>query len=287
MFGRSVAPSLSINLEEIKDIAKKNILSRISIPGVQPKISLDLESIDNTASRLTIVGFMGDFILKPPSDKYPNLPENEHLSMLLAEEFAINVAQSSLIKLKSGELSFLSKRFDRQGKFKLAQEDFCQLSERLTEDKYKGSYEGIGRLILKFTDSPGVDIARFFQLIVFCYLIGNTDMHLKNFSLLTDEDGRVKLSPAYDLLSIKLFLPEDDEELALTLNGKKNKIQLKDFEEFGKTLKIPSPAISKILERIESMEKKLISRLESYPFSQIILPKYDEIIQKNYRKMFG
>ncbi|TGN14678.1 HipA domain-containing protein [Leptospira ilyithenensis] len=286
LFGKASYPSLTLEFSEIQELAKQNVLSRVTVPGVQPKISLELKLQDKNTTRLTIVGFMGDYILKPPSLQFQNLPENEHLTMLLAKEFGIDTAISSLIPLKSGELSFLSKRFDRYNRHKLAQEDFCQLSERLTEDKYKGSYEGIAKLIRKYTNAPGIETVRFFELVVFSYLTGNSDMHLKNFSLLTEEDGNIRLAPAYDLLSIAIFHKEDPEELALSLNGKKNKIQRNDILFFGESLKIHPTALGKILERIRSMEEKLVSQISNYPFCNEILSEYSELIRKRYRILF-
>ncbi|EMY60658.1 HipA domain-containing protein [Leptospira terpstrae] len=285
LFGKNQIPEFDIDLKSIFDLAKINIESRISVAGVQSKVSLDLDDSQNNHSRLTIVGIKGDFILKPPSDDFAHLPENEHLTMLLAKEFSFSVAISSLIRLKSGELAYITKRFDREKNTKVAQEDFCQLTERLTEDKYKGSYESIGRWIKKNTTSPGIDVVRFFEMIVFSFLTGNSDMHLKNFSIQTDLEGRIKLAPAYDLLAVKLFFKEDNEELALTLNGKKNKIELEDFRAFGRTIGLSDAVIDRTLKNIEMKVPLLVDTIKEYPFWQSGTEDYVKLVEERAKRL--
>ncbi|MCW7498417.1 HipA domain-containing protein [Leptospira levettii] len=285
LFGKNKIPELEIDLKSIFDLAKINIESRTTVAGVQSKVSLDLDDSHKNKSRLTIVGINGDLILKPPSEDFAHLPENEHLTMLLAKEFSFSVAISSLIRLKSGELSYLTKRFDREKNTKVAQEDFCQLTERLTEDKYKGSYESIGRWIKKNATSPGIDLVRFFEMIVFSFLTGNSDMHLKNFSIQTDLEGRIKLAPAYDLLAVKLFFKEDNEELALTLNGKKNKIGLDDFRAFGRTIGLSDSVIGRTLENIQSKVPLLVEKIKEYPFWQSGTEDYVKLVEERSKRL--
>ncbi len=287
LFGDTKIPELSISINDIRAIAKQNVLARLSVTGVQSKISLELADNDPKSSRLTIVGYKGDFILKPPSSDYSHLPENEHLTMLMAKQFSFGVAVSSLIRLKSGELCYLTKRFDRQKGIKLAQEDFCQLTERLTEDKYKGSYESIGRWIKKNTTSPGIDLVRFFEMVLFSFLTGNSDMHLKNFSIQTDLEGRIKLTPAYDLLSIRLFLPEDKEELALTLNGKKNKISALDWEAFANTISISPTVFKKTMQQIQNKIPVLQEIIKSYPFEKSFTKEYAKLLKDRIKRTMG
>lgn len=285
MFGDKLAPEISIRFKEIKEIAKQNLLARLSVTGVQSKISLELETETDQNKRLTIVGFQGDFILKPPSEEYPNLPENEHLTMLLAKEFSFEVASSSLIRLASGEFAYLTKRFDRKNGIKLAQEDFCQLTERLTEDKYKGSYESIARWIKNYTTAPGIDLVRYFEMVLFSYLTGNTDMHLKNFSIQTDLEGRVKLAPAYDMLSVKLILPEETEEMALTVNGKKNKLSARDWEEFANSISLPRNVFLKTMDELNRILPKLLKQIETYPFGTSFRKPYLQLVKSRAKKM--
>ncbi|TGL00804.1 type II toxin-antitoxin system HipA family toxin [Leptospira bouyouniensis] len=285
LFGKNQIPEIDIDIKSIRELAKQNIEARMTVTGAQSKISLDLDTSNPKSTRLTILGMKGDFILKPPSEEYTNLPENEHLTMLLAKEFSFPVAISSLIRLKSGELAYITKRFDREKNIKIAQEDFCQLTERLTEDKYKGSYESIGRWIKQNTTSPGIDLVRFFEMIVFSFLTGNSDMHLKNFSIQTDLEGRIKLAPAYDLLAVKLFFPEDNEDLALTLNGKKNKINLADIKTFGKSIYLSELVVDRTLLQIQSKLPLLVEKVKLYPFWKFGTKKYVELIQKRAKKL--
>ena len=208
-------------------LAKELIQSQKAVTGVQAKISLHItgHSKEGTEKRFTIVGLWGGYILKPPTSLCSQLPEVEDLTMHLASIARIKTAPHSLIRLQSGNLAYITKRIDRKDKRKLPMEDMCQLTERMTEDKYHGSYEQIAKTILKYSRTPGLDVVNFFELVLFSFLTGNADMHLKNFSLLEQENLGMTLSPAYDLVNTTLVNPADEEELALTLNGKKKKIK--------------------------------------------------------------
>jgi serine/threonine-protein kinase HipA len=245
-FGSQIPPLVDLDMKRIKELAVEALGKSISVPGVQPKLSLDFKGKGGKENRLTIVGLWGRFILKPPFEDYPEMPELEDLSMHLSELLNINTAEHSLIKLKSGELAYLSKRFDRPKNEKLHVEDMAQLTGTLTENKYRSSMEKIGKAILKYSSYPGIDAIRFFELTLFSFIAGNSDMHLKNFSLIRNEDDEIMLSPAYDLLSTKLLIPKDKEELALPLNGKKSNLKKKDFDLFAGQLGINETVLGKI-----------------------------------------
>ena len=230
IFESTTVPSLPYTRHNIKELAQQIISSSTTVTGVQAKLSLNIAR-DNTAApqRFTIVGLWGRFILKPQTDRFTQLPENEDLTMHLAEAAGIKTVPHSLIRFDDGELCYITRRVDRlKNGAKIPMEDMCQLSERLTEDKYKGSYERITKLIQRFSDAPLLDIVKFWEVVLFSWLTGNADMHLKNFSIFRPADDYI-LSPAYDLLSTTLAMPEDDEELALTINGKKKRIKREDF----------------------------------------------------------
>ena len=251
LFGSSRIPVLNYSQQELNELAKGIIASRVSVPGVQPKLSLHLEKADaGSGHRLTLVGLEGDFILKPQSPAWPHLPEAEHFCMNLARHCEIAVAEFGLVPLRNGELAYITRRMDRTKDGPLHMEDFCQILNKMTEQKYRGSMEQIGKALRTYSDLPGLDVVRFFELTLFCFLTGNSDMHLKNFSLMRCQDGHYELSPAYDLVPVKVILPEDTEELALTLNGKRNRLGLKDFFAFGQTLKLSEAQIRKALARI-------------------------------------
>ena len=156
-FGVNQAPVLSFGQDELKQMAQRVISQSIAVTGVQPKLSLSLEKVDSTHNRLTIVGLWGDYILKPPTEKFSQLPENEDLTMKLAALCGIRTAEHSLIRLASGELAYLTKRFDREKGRKIHVEDFCQLTGTLTEHKYRGSMEKVGKAIKSFSTNTGLD----------------------------------------------------------------------------------------------------------------------------------
>lgn len=231
IFGCATTPELPYTRENLTDLAKQVIRSQTTLTGVQAKLSLDINKGGrNEADRFTIVGLWGRYILKPQTESFPHLPELEDLTMHLAELAKINVLPHSLIRFSDGELCYITRRVDRttEGE-KLHMEDMCQLTEKLTEHKYKGSYEQIAKTILKFSSVAKLDIVNFWEQVVFSWITGNADMHLKNFSLYSKGDGKYTLTPAYDMLSTALVMPEDTEELALTLCGKKRKIKKADF----------------------------------------------------------
>ena len=231
IFGQSTPPALPYSEHDLASLAHDVIKRQTAVPGVQAKLSLHITGTTKEGSdrRFTIVGLWGGYILKPPTATYPQLPEVEDVTMHLAQLAKLKTAPHSLVLLQSGSLAYLTKRIDRTSKGKLAMEDFCQLTERLTEDKYRGSTEQIAQAILKYSATPGLDVVNFFELVLFSFLTGNADMHLKNFSILEQPGLGMTLSPAYDLVNTALVNPDDTEELALTLNGRKNKIQKEDF----------------------------------------------------------
>jgi len=231
-FGKPVPPPLPYTEEQMLELAEQVVRSHVTVTGVQPKLSLHISPSTNKTEpeRFTIVGLWGGYILKPPTQHYPHTPEVEDLTMHLASIAKIRVVPHSLIRLQSGQLAYITKRIDRSNKRKIHMEDMCQLTEKLTEQKYNGSYEQIAKAIAKYSANPGLDVVNFFEMVLFSFLTGNADMHLKNFSLLHDPDIGPVLSAAYDMLATALVNPNDKEELALTLNGKKKKISRHDFE---------------------------------------------------------
>ena len=277
-FGFENPPEIDFGLNEIDELALKILGKSTSITGVQPKLSLELSKEKKGKNRLTFVGLWGSYILKPPFSRFPEMPEVEDLTMHLAKLVGIKTAEHSLIRLKSGELAYISKRFDRLKSSKLHLEDMAQITEMLTERKYSGSMEKIGKTILKYSDYSGNDAIRFFELTLFCFITGNADMHLKNFSLLTNEEDEVTLSPAYDLLSTKILMPEDKEELALTLNGKKSNLRKKDFEllaeKLGIAIKVNESIYNRFLSSIDKMnymiDKSFLKNETKYLYKGLI-----------------
>lgn len=257
IFESAIVPVLPYTRANIKELAREIVAASTTVTGVQAKLSLDISrGKTGEAQRFTIVGLWGKYILKPQTDRFANLPENEDLTMHMAEAAGIKTVPHSLIRFADGELCYITRRIDRtrQGG-KIAMEDMCQLSERLTEDKYKGSYERIAKLIRQHSAAPLLDVVNFWEVVVFSWLTGNADMHLKNFSLYRPADNYI-LTPAYDLLSTALAMPEDDEELALTLNGKKKRIRRDDFEKTMRENGMKDNAIAKLFDRFSKSVPK-------------------------------
>lgn len=251
-FGKTTPPLLDFTEDQILPFAEQVIKSQKTVTGVQPKLSLGLSNDADTIERFTIVGLWGEYILKPQTEVYSNLPEIEDLTMHLAEISKIKTVKHTLIRLKSGQLAYITKRVDRVNGRKLHMEDMCQLTERLTEHKYKGSYEQIAKAIKKFSANPGLDLTDYYELVLFCFLTGNNDMHLKNFSLLKRNQD-YNLCPSYDLVASELVVIGDDEELALNLNGKKRKLKRKDFEISMKTAGLDSKVIENIFKKYDKL----------------------------------
>lgn len=250
IFESTVVPVLPYTRDNLTDLAREIVTANTTVTGVQAKLSLDIaRGTKDEPHRFTIVGLWGRFILKPQTDRFATLPENEDLVMHLAEVAGINVVPHSLIRFADGELCYITRRIDRTKKGeKIAMEDMCQLSERLTEDKYKGSYERIAKLIRQHSSAPLLDVTNYWEIVLFSWLTGNADMHLKNFSLYKPSADYI-LTPAYDLLSTSIVMPEDDEELALTLNGKKKRIKREDFENAMQDSGMDEKAIANLFKR--------------------------------------
>ncbi|MGE4287209.1 MAG: HipA domain-containing protein [Salinivirgaceae bacterium] len=288
IFGTAQAPVLEYSLNQMDELAHKVVQNQVAVPGVQAKLSFHFEPKRGQKHRLTLVGVLGNYILKPPTKQYANLPENEDLTMHLASLFKVNVVPHSLIKLKSGELAYIAKRIDRVGAQKLPMEDLCQLSERLTEDKYKGSMEQVGKIIMQYSSNPLFDAQVFFELTLFSFLTGNADMHLKNFSLIEFGDGLTQLAPAYDLLSTRLVVPEkdDQEELALTMNGKKRKFKLNDFLNLANSMKLNQKQIDTIFKRFQKAIPTVLNFINESFLPENKKTEYQELIEERAHRLW-
>lgn len=283
IFGTTIVPELPYTKENISGLAEEVVHSQTTITGVQPKLSLDIEASEkkNEPKRFTIVGLWGRYILKPQTDMYPSLPELEDLTMHLAEIAKIKTVPHSLIRFADGELCYITRRIDRdeQGS-KFPMEDMCQLAERLTEYKYKGSYEQIAKLISKYSNVSKLDLVNFWEQVYFCWLTGNSDMHLKNFSLYSTQKGIYSLTPAYDMLSTKLVMPEDTEELALTLNGKKKKLRRSDFETAFTKYRLDKKVGENIFLKFEKIAPQWVEFIDRSFLSEDMKGQYRELIKK-------
>lgn len=282
-FGSKIVPQMPYALDEMNELAQQVIERSVSITGVQPKLSMSLFD-SSKEHRLTVVGALGgNYIFKPPNTDYPQMPENEHLTMLMAGIFGISTVPSTLIRLKSGELSYLTKRIDRTNNGqKIHMLDMFQITEAF--DKYRSSHEKVGKAVMEFATNTQFDVLRYFELVVFSYLVGNNDMHLKNFSLIKTGEGWA-LSPAYDLLNVAIVLPEDKEELALTLGGKKRRFRLHDFVDFGKNMNLSEKQIQAVFLRFAKNKNKLEELIGISFLDETMKSKYVELLHDRFQKL--
>src|SRR3989338_64690 len=287
-FQTQYPPKLPYGIGNFKELAKQEIqTSCATITGVQKKISLDIQKEGQTR-RLTFVNVFGRFILKPPTDQYPLMPIVEHLSMCMAKNTGLDVVPHALIRLESGELAYMSRRVDRlpNGE-KLHMEDMCQLTERLTEHKYNSSMENVAKAIKQYSSATMFNIVRFFEITIFSFLIGNADMHLKNFSLIYKGVEPIAFAPAYDLLSTRLLIPEsvDPEEMALTLNGKKRKLNRKDFDQFGKNIGLPQKQIENVLSHMQEKMDRFYQLIHVSFLSKELQEDFIQLIQSRAKRL--
>lgn len=287
MFGTPVPPILPYDESEMSRLALQIIQNNVTLTGVQPKLSLNMIKGEgrSDAKRFTIVGMWGNFILKPPTLTYSEMPEVEDLTMHLAEIARISVVPHTLIRLKSGQLAYLTKRIDRIDQTKIHMEDMCQLTERQTEHKYQGSHEQVAKTIAHYSKNPGLDVVNFFELVLFSFLTGNADMHLKNFSIIYDPVMGPVLSPAYDLLSTVLVNPKDDEDLALNLNGKKKKLKRKDFEVAFNNSNLDVKQQANIFIKMEKAKPKWLECIQSSFLSLNFKNQYIQLIEERFDRL--
>ena len=262
-FGTFTLPEVDISQKTLTRIAAESINKGFTVPGVQKKMSLHLTT-DEGKPRLTLVNYPTGYILKPQTELYEALPEAEFLVMQMAEATGIATVPFALIQT-GDERAYITKRIDRILPSRkqpmltmLAMEDFCQLDQRLTEDKYRSSYERCAKIVTRYSQRPGLDLSEFFMRVVFSFAVGNSDMHLKNFSMIETEAGsqRYILSSSYDMLPVNVIVPEDAEQMALPLNGKKRNLHGNDFLELADVGGIARGAAEKMIRKIISMREK-------------------------------
>ena len=284
-FGSQKLPVLDVSEETLKRLAEESTNKGFTVPGVQKKLSLHLT--EENSPRLTLVNYPTGYILKPQTEEYETLPEAEYLVMQMAKLVGIKTVPFALIKMNGqGDLAYITKRIDRvtvDGKQQmLAMEDFCQLEERLTEDKYKGSYERCAKVIQKYSSMTKFDLTELYLRLIFSFVVGNSDMHLKNFSLIEKAEGSSEyvLSAAYDLLPVNAIVPEDEEEFALTMFKKKRKIRRKDFLVFAEEIGIEQKFAEKMIAKVIKAKDNFISMCEKSYLSAAVKERLIELIEK-------
>jgi serine/threonine-protein kinase HipA len=244
LFGASKVPALEVEIGKLHQAALA-MVGHAALSGVQKKVAVNLAP-GRATLRVEAAG--GRYILKPQTDTYPSVPENEHVTTRMAQLADIEVSPNGLMSLKDGSLAYIVKRFDRSPDgHKVRQEDFCQLAEKSPKEKYSGSGELCVKLLRKFASEAPVEILKLYRLLIFAWWSGNGDMHLKNFSLLTGKDGIVRFTPAYDLVCTRLVIPND--LLALPIVGKKDNLQRESWIQFAKYCALPEKAAQRVIDK--------------------------------------
>lgn len=287
-FDTKEPPIFEHSLKQMSALAKNVIERSVAVPGVQPKLSLSIINDalqDGSKGRLTVVGALGgNYIFKPPSEHFPEMPENEHLTMRIAATFGINTVPSSLIRLQSGELSYITKRIDRTASGeKIHMIDMFQITEAY--DKYKSSMEKVGKALNDYSNNTLLDKLYFLELAIFSFLSGNNDMHLKNFSMINNRE-QWTLAPAYDLLNVAIVNPDDTEELALTLEGKKKKLKWEHFERLGILLDLNEKQLKGIATRFKKNKPIAIQWINNSFLSPEFKDKYNALLEERYAILF-
>lgn len=279
-FGNINIPQIDIDNENIVLGEETIVNHKLSLTGVQRKFSAGYQN--NKKNEITITGYETNFILKLPSTSFKEIVFNEDLTMNLAKLSGIKTVEHIVIPFGS-DYAYLTKRIDRKENKKLHLEDFCQLSEKQTENKYHGSLELISRKLKEFSDLANFDLHTLFELAIFNFLIGNNDMHLKNYSLLYDRI--TSLSPAYDLLNTSLYISkkDDSEDFALTMNGKKNNFNLKDFVHFGNYLELNEPQINNVFKKFKNINNLFVETIDKSFLSNKNKKDYKNIYESNFK----
>lgn len=286
-FGTEKVPVLDYTCKDLEQLALQIIKDQTSLTGVQPKLSLHLNEHEGS-QRLTIVGLWGSFICKPQTMQFKSMPETEDLTMHLAEVAKIDVVPHTLMRMADGTLCYLTKRIDRDAKGeKMAMEDMCQLTGRQTEYKYKSSYERIAKAIAQYSSMPKMDVTNFFETVLFSWITGNNDMHLKNFSLYEPQDGTIRLTPAYDLLNAAILNPKDDEELALTLNGRKKRLKRSDFIAAGETMGIDPKIVDRLIGKYVRLHPRMSEFIGQSFLDEELKNRYNELICERMSRING
>lgn len=273
MFGTRAMPSLDLDLAKLHTFALA-MVGRTSLSGVQRKISLGLD-VDRTTLQVEVERTR--YILKPATDVYPALPENEHVTMRIAQLCRIDIPECGLLRLTDGSLAYIVARFDRPPQAgKLRQEDLCQLAGKPPRDKYDGSAELCARLVRRHAAEPLVELLKLYRMLLFCWWTGNGDMHLKNFSLLADEEGLQRLSPGYDLVCTQLVIADDP--LALPIGGKQDGLTRHTWLDFADYCNLPSAVAERELAAMAAAAGPACNLLERSALSHDMKTAYAELL---------
>lgn len=281
LYGIARPPTVGFRTPDIVAQAQK-MVGKISISGVQPKLSV---IHDRKGNQLSVIEHGGFYILKPPTERFDSLPENENLCMNIASSYGIEIPPHGLIPLLDHRLAYVVKRFDRlEDGTKLQQEDFQQLLQ--TDDKYAGSYERIGNFIKRHSSVPGLDLIRLFERALLFYVLGNGDAHLKNFSFIRTEEVGYQLSPAYDIVNSRVVLPDEREDVCLSLRGKKNRLSRADFNSLGEHFDLDQKQIDNSLARLHGLKPDIENMIAESFLGQRLNDGFLQIFRERMERIF-
>jgi len=280
MFGKAILPVIPISLAEISQQAQ-TLAGKMSISGIQPKLSMRLIDGELVATERD-----GRYILKPQTQTFAQLPQNEHLCMQMGRRFGLVTADCLLMELADGSPAYLVKRFDRRKTGRKIGKLSCEDMQQILggSDKYAGSHEQIARAIgLHCTFGP-IELQRLFELMIFNFAIGNGDAHKKNFSLLTASGGTA-LAPAYDLVSSRLVIPGESDELALTVGGKRNRLTRRDFDQLAEHMGIAADYSEKRIAQLVALCGEFKSMISNSSLSDALRQRFEEIVADRLERL--
>lgn len=280
LFGTEFPPIVRFSTPEIVNEAQK-MVGKMSVSGVQPKLSV---AYDRKTCQLLVVEKGGEYILKPQTERFPLLPENENLCMGIASHCGTDVPEHALIPLVDGKFAYLVKRFDRtEDGFKFQQEDFQQLLE--SDDKYDGSYERIANVIKKYSCNPATDLFKLYERAILFFVLGNGDAHLKNFSLIRNRDSGYRLSPAYDIVSSRLVLSEEREEMCLSIQGKRNRLSGRDFIRLAQHFGLTEEQSRHVSDRLNVCQPEIEGMIKDSFLSEAFKSRFLEIFKERIKRI--
>jgi serine/threonine-protein kinase HipA len=279
LFGTTMLPRIDLDLQHLPArIAPE--LGKMSISGMQRKA---LMRLSKDRSALLVASKRSRFILKPQLETYAHVPENEHVSMRIAELAGVRVPRLGLFHLADGSLAYVVKRYDRTARRKRHQIDFCQLAGRPAHERLKGSAEECAGIVARSAAEPEAELRRLFRLLLVGYWIGNGDMHMKNLSLLRGEDGGYRLAPAYDLVSTWIY---GDTSLALPVGGKTRDLRRRLWLDFAEQhARIPRAEAEAILDGVLALTKGALALLDRSPLPAALRKDYAVLLRKRSRAL--
>lgn len=281
LFGKTWIPSIPFGIADLPEEVSKTA-GKMSISGLQIKASVSLNSQKKV---IEVTGEHGTHILKPEPAEYPELPQCENLCMTIAEKLNMEVPPHGLFFMEDKTLCYIIRRFDRgPSEEKIHKEDMAQLLQINPEQKYDASLETVGKAILKFSRNTYLEAAKFFERVIFCFIIGNGDMHLKNWSLITPEDHRNRLSPCYDFVSSSLYISHE-EESALTLNGKRSKLRKTDFQTLAQSLTLEPRAANNAIARIINSKNDILELVNASELSEPKKKQLGTLIESRCKRL--